>query len=125
MGNVLNNFVSAWCLERVIALALDLIICLTLAIIPMFGPGLSLLYFLIRDGLPVKQKSGFGKSIYNLHVVSAGTRRRAPIGRIVVRNVMLLVPLLNLYDIWCFVSTGERLADKWTNTEILKTADGS
>ncbi len=109
--------------ERVVAFALDLIICLVLGIIPIIGWLIGFAYFILKDSLAFTNYASFGKHIYNLALVDSSTGEKIEKifdEKIVLRGLILLVPIINLVDIYYFITTGRRAADKWTGTEVIK-----
>lgn len=102
-------------IEREAALAVDVILSLTLATFPgMFGKVAGVSYFLLRDVLG----GGMGKRLYGLVVMRAADGRRAGWQTSLVRNILLLLPVFNIVDVVRFVVKGRRLADEWLGAEI-------
>lgn len=122
LKKIKENIRSIAFLERIIAFAIDLAIALSLSILPSFGWILCLCYFLWRDSLPFSKKQSFGKSIYHLKVVEeTGTEYYAlSKEKAFIRNMIVLIPFLNLMDGYQFLLSGQRLADRWTQTKVIK-----
>lgn len=99
-------------------LLVDLAICLALAVIPgKVGWIACVAFFLLRDAALTGMQSP-GKSLYNLKVVSASTGAVIGWRTSVVRNVVLIVPVLNIVDILHFVRHGRRLTDEWLGLDV-------
>ena len=119
---IISHLIMPQWLEREISFVVDMIVCLTIAIFPMYGGLLALVYFLFRDVLPIGARMSIGKSVYRLKVVDADVAKpQTPsLKRIFVRNVVSLIPFVNLYDLYLFLLNGERLADQWSDTKVVK-----
>ena len=122
LKQLLKNVLTKPCIEREAAFCIDVAICATLAIFPTLGPVAALLYFFFRDCLPFRVPQSFGKQIYSLRIVrNAEADGRVPRWQTsVIRNLILVIPLLNLVDFWRFAKRGRRLADDWTGTHVIK-----
>lgn len=117
-----NTLEPAW-LEREIAFTVDMFICLNLAVCPSWGVYLAIGYFVLRDTLPFGKRMSFGKAIYNLRVESTEEKESGIWRKVIIRNLVTFIPLVNIYDMYLFFSTGTRLADKWSRTEVRKLAE--
>lgn len=121
MKQLIENMLSRKWLEREVAFSIDMIICITLAIFPRIGFIISILYFFLKDSLPIEGGSSFGKSIYNLKVKEKDEQQhRFFWQKTIVRNLILIIPILNFVDIYYFLKNGIRLADEWTSTKVEK-----
>lgn len=78
-----------------------------------------LLGFLARDGFTGRS---FGKRLMGLHVVGAGGRP-CTIGTSFKRNLSLLVPGLNLLELWLFLRCPHqaRMGDRFARTRVEET----
>ena len=84
----------------------------------------ALFYFCMRDALPIGARRSFGKSVYHLRIVDTQQDERRLTWRIyVLRNIILFIPILNIVDIFKYITTGRRLADEWLGTEVVATED--
>lgn len=102
-------------IEREAALAVDVILSLTLATFPgLFGKVACLAYFLLRDS----RGGGMGKGLYKLTVVRSADGGKVGWQTTLLRNILTLLPLFNLVDLYRFVANGRRLTDEWLGTEV-------
>jgi len=88
----------------------------------MIGYVLALVYFLLRDALPIGNGQGLGKKLMGIKVIKEDTRQPI-LGDYVaalVRQISLMIPFVNLYDMWLVVSDGKRLGDGWAKTEVVQ-----
>lgn len=120
---ILSNALEPAWLEREIAFTVDMFICLTLAVCPTYGTYLATGYFVLRDALPFGKRMSFGKAIYGLRVESVDEKKDGLWKKIVIRNLVTFIPLVNIYDVYLFLANGERLADRWSKTEVRKMAE--
>ena len=104
------------------AVGLDLFISFLLLLFPLFGWVLSLAYFITRDALPWFDGQSVGKHFFGLRVVNKGSLEAITNNykQSIIRSVVFLTPVLNLYDIYIYLTKGERLADKWSETTVIK-----
>lgn len=119
---LVSNALSSPIIEREIAFIVDLFVVAALTFIPIIGLPLAILYFLVKDILPFSGNTSFGKSVYHIRVVNA--QDNAPLSKqfmfkAVVRNVIILIPILNIVDGFYLISTGKRLADIWVETDVV------
>ncbi len=122
---IFNHLITPQWLEREISFVVDMIVCITIAIFPVFGRLVALLYFLFRDVLPIGSRMSIGKSVYRLKVVTTTDDNNIStpkIRQVFVRNIVSLIPIINLYDLYLFLLTGNRLADQWSDTKVVKMA---
>ncbi|MBN2743339.1 MAG: hypothetical protein JXR39_05545 [Marinilabiliaceae bacterium] len=108
-------------IRRMAAFALDLLISFLLWLFPIGGWVLSVGYMLLRDSLPFLAGKSAGKRFFHLRVAQRGNLK--PItGRYLLsakRNLTILVPGLNLYDIYSYFIHGDRLGDQWAVTLVI------
>lgn len=124
--SIKENISTPIFLERSVAFSIDLLSCFSLSIIPSFGWVLALAYFLLKDANLLGSKSSIGKSIYSLRIVDADTQEPAEKGmmeKTLIRNLILVVPLLNILDIFHLMNHGVRLADQWTGLTVVRPED--
>lgn len=114
-----NALTPQW-LEREISFIVDILVCIALTVLPRIGFVVSALYFLMRDSIPVGRRMSLGKSVYDLHVVLTRDGSKANWRKVLVRNLISFIPVVNIYDIYLFFATGERLADQWSGTKVVK-----
>ncbi|GAO30966.1 hypothetical protein JCM15548_13291 [Geofilum rubicundum JCM 15548] len=38
----------------------------------------------------------------------------------IIRGLVMMIPILNIIDIWYFLTKGYRLADKWAETTVVR-----
>lgn len=100
----------------------DLSICMALAVIPG-KPGwlFCIAFFLLRDAIDNKRHSP-GKILYKLRIVYSTTGTEVGWRTTIVRNIILLAPLLNIVEIAHFLKTGRRLTDEWLGIDVLQDA---
>jgi len=120
LKQIVRNAASPKWLEREISFAVDVLVCVAITVMPKIGVVASLLYFLMRDSIPVGHGSSLGKSVYGLRVIMSSDGTKAPWRKILVRNVISFIPFVNIYDVYLFLLTGERLADQWSGTSVVK-----
>lgn len=120
MKQIIDNILTAQWLEREVAFFIDIIICCTLTILPKLGIVLAIIYFFMKDALPWSFGRSLGKSIYGLKVITTDNEPNTLFRRTIVRNLIMIVPILNIIDIYYFISSGNRLADEWTGTKVIK-----
>lgn len=105
-------------------LVVDVAISLALAVIPgRIGWVACVGFFLLRDAVYASRQSP-GKKLYNLKIVNAKTGATIGIRMSVVRNLILITPLLHLVDIAHFVKTGRRLTDEWLGVDVRQEGGG-
>jgi uncharacterized RDD family membrane protein YckC len=109
-------------IERLAAFALDLFIFLGLSMFPAFGWVLAIAYMLLRESLPFLQGQSIGKRYFKLRAVTSTTGKPLTrrYKRSIIRGGVTLIPILNLIDAYHYFKHGERLADKWAHTVVIK-----
>lgn len=118
VGDMITGLIRKPRIEREAALAVDIILSMTLATFPgVFGKVASVAYFLLRDSWG----GGMGKGLYGLVIVRAADGARVGWRTALVRNMLMLLPIYDLVDIYYFVERGRRLTDEWLGTEVRKT----
>ena len=108
--------------ERFMAFLIDMAIVLVLCLIPKTGWIFGLIYFLGRDAMPSLKGQSIGKKVFKIRILTTGTHETLDINpdRSVTRGLILLIPVVNIIDIFMLLTRGRRLADKWTETEVIK-----
>ncbi|MCQ2229362.1 MAG: RDD family protein [Bacteroidales bacterium] len=117
---MMRNAAAPQWLEREISFVVDMLVCIAITVMPKIGFVVSVVYFLLRDSIPVGHRSSLGKSVYGLRVVMADDGSKAPWRKVLVRNVISFIPFVNIYDVYLFLLTGDRLADQWSGTKVVK-----
>ncbi|HHT99740.1 RDD family protein [Xiashengella succiniciproducens] len=107
--------------ERIIAAVIDIVIVAGLCFFPRIGWILGLIYHLGKESMPFMNGQSCGKHLLKIKVVNIP--QLTPITgqheKSVIRGLVMLIPVLNLIDLWWFVSRGYRLADKWAETTVV------
>ncbi|NPA35260.1 MAG: RDD family protein [Chlorobi bacterium] len=111
--------------ERFLAFCVDLGIAASLCLIPKVGWMFGLIYFLGRDAMPSLKGQSAGKKIFNIRILDQGTNEPLYLHprSSITRGLILLIPVVNIIDIYLLIKTGRRLADKWTETYVIKEED--
>ena len=108
--------------ERLLAALVDVAIVVGLSLFPKIGWLFGLIYFLFKDCLPLLNGQSFGRKLFKLKIVTKQEGKslvNAP-DKALIRQVVFLIPLLNLYEIYCFLFRTERLGEIWTDTIVEK-----
>lgn len=132
--NIIANALKPSTWERGISLMVDLVICFSISTFPMYGWVVAVLYFLFRDIIPIGYRTSLGKSVYNLRLMSFSgltaeemkdsSQLKTPGWlQVFVRNIVTFIPLVNIYDLYLFFVEGERLADQWSDTKVVKMTE--
>lgn len=101
-------------------IVVDVAISLALAVIPgKLGWVACGTFFLLRDVATAKRQSP-GKQLYNLKIVSVKSGEPVGVRTTVVRNLILITPVLNLFDIFHFVKSGRRKTDEWLGLDVIQ-----
>ncbi len=111
--------------KRLFAFLVDAVIAVVLVLIPKVGWIFGLIYFLGKDGMPSLKGQSAGKKIFKIRILTAGTNEPLYLHpeKSVTRGLILLIPLVNVIDILRLIVKGERLADKWTDTYVVRSND--
>lgn len=107
--------------ERLLAGLVDLVIAAGLSLFPRVGWMIGLIYLLSKDALPFLNGQSFGKKMFNLRVVVL-PQLAAMTGeaeKSVIRGLLLIIPVLNLIDLWHLITRKVRLADQWAETRVV------
>jgi uncharacterized RDD family membrane protein YckC len=79
----------------------------------------AILYYLLNDGLPNGQS--LGKKFCQIQVIDEKTRQPCQIGKSFLRNLPMVIPLVNLIDIWLiFFERRKRLGDYLAGTIVVE-----
>jgi uncharacterized RDD family membrane protein YckC len=108
--------------ERMLAAFVDVAIVVGLSLFPKIGWLFGLIYFLFKDCLPLLKGQSFGRKLFKLRIVTKLDGKslvNAP-DKALIRQIIFLIPLLNLYEFYCFFFKSERLGDVWTDTTVVK-----
>lgn len=106
--------------ERIMAFMVDGVITFAIFFFaPVCGDILGTAYYFLKDAI-VGTDASVGKGIYGYRVVSVNGDevRRLPWYKSLARNLMMLVPILNIYDFVSFVRNGQRMTDAWIGVEV-------
>jgi|688.fasta_scaffold1134676_1 uncharacterized RDD family membrane protein YckC len=77
------------------------------------------LYYLLNDGLPNGQS--LGKKLFRIQVIDEKTGEPCQIGRSFLRNLPMVIPLINLFDVmFIFGEKRKRLGDYWAGTIVVE-----
>lgn len=117
--NSTDSTLKAPLAERFVAAFIDFVIVCGLCMFPRVGWLFGLIYHLTRDSLPFLQGQSFGKKLMHLKAVAKLHETTLPPEKSVIRGIVFLIPILNIVDIWHLFTKGERLADKWAETDVL------
>lgn len=108
--------------ERLLAGIIDLSLVLGLSLFPRIGWLFGLIYFLFKDCLPFLKGQSFGRRLFHLRVVGARDEQDL-VGKpdkAMVRQIVFLIPVLNLIELYLFCFTKSRLGAKWSDTIVVK-----
>ncbi|NLX73517.1 MAG: RDD family protein [Bacteroidales bacterium] len=107
--------------ERFVAAFIDIIIVAGLFFFPRIGWMLGLIYHLLKESMPFMQGQSFGKHLMRIKVITI--HQQLPLTgnpeKSIIRGLVMLIPILNLVDLWSLLSRGYRIADKWTETTVI------
>jgi len=119
--NTPNATTPAPLAERFVAALIDLVIVCGLCMFPRIGWMFGLIYHLTRDALPFLHGQSFGKKLLHIKVVAQPNNMPLTSSpeKSVIRGIVFLIPVLNLIDILHLFTKGQRLADKWAETEVI------
>ena len=108
--------------ERFLAFLIDGALVLLLCLIPKVGWLFGLIYFLGKDAMPSMNGQSLGKKVFGIRILSEATHEPLYLHprRSITRGLILLIPVVNIVDIYLLLTTGRRLADKWTETYVIK-----
>ena len=108
--------------ERFFAFLIDGAIVLLFCLIPKVGWMFGLIYFLGKDAMPSLNGQSVGKKVFGIMILTEGTNEPIHLHprRSITRGLILLIPLVNIVDVFQLLRTGRRLADKWTETYVVK-----
>ena len=116
-----ESLIQAPLMERMLAAIIDLIIAGGFCFFPRIGWIIGLLYHLTRDSLPFLNGQSFGKYLMRLQVITVPQQEslvNKP-DKSFIRGVVMLIPILNIIDVWYLFAKGYRLADKWAETAVV------
>jgi hypothetical protein len=109
-------------IERLASAGLDFFIAFCLTLFPLGGWAIAIAYILLRDSLPFLEGQSMGKHFFGLRVVRQQNLK--PLTRFykqsIIRSGISLVPGLNIFDFYRYVTTGTRIADEWAQTIVIK-----
>jgi uncharacterized RDD family membrane protein YckC len=108
--------------NRIVAYLIDAIVGTILYYIPVIGIGVAIAYFLTRDALPFLQGQSIGKKVMKIRAVTAdGAPLTNNWGATIIRNVVLLIPLFPLVELFVMMNNPDklRLGDQWAKTKVV------
>ncbi len=108
--------------ERLLAALIDGAIVLGLSLFPRIGWLFGLIYFLFKDCLPLLDGQSFGRKLFKIKVVTnleSKSLVNAP-DKALIRQIILLIPILNLFEFYNFLFKAERFGDTWTETKVIR-----
>lgn len=108
--------------ERLLAFIIDLSIVLGLSLFPRIGWLFGLIYFLFKDSMGLLKGQSFGRRLFKIKVVSKeeGESLINNPNKALIRQIVLLVPVLNLIELFYFLFRQERLGARWSSTTVIK-----
>ncbi|MBX7241281.1 MAG: RDD family protein [Bacteroidia bacterium] len=84
------------------------------------GQLLALIYFLTKEALPFLGGQSIGKKLMKIRVVTEdGNSVANNWGASAIRAISLIVPLLNLYELYLVFTNKPRLGDQWAKTRVV------
>ncbi len=111
--------------ERILAGLVDLVVVAVLSLFPRIGWLFGLIYLLSKDSLSFLNGQSFGKKLFNLRTVAlphyaslSGWPEKS-----VIRGLVLLIPVLNIIDLYYLITQKVRIADRWAETRVIKNQD--
>ncbi len=111
--------------NRIVAYLIDSLIAFALFFVPFAGRFLAVAYMLTRDGLPFLDGQSIGKKAMNIRAVTEdGLPLTNNWGPAIIRNVLLLIPILGALVELVVMLTNEkrqRLGDQWAKTRVVAT----
>ncbi|MBR8538271.1 RDD family protein [Carboxylicivirga sediminis] len=109
--------------ERLLAGVVDGSIVLGLSLFPRIGWLFGLIYFLFKDSLPLLNGQSFGRRLFKIKVINKadGTGLMKSPDKALIRQIIFLVPVLNLLELYRFFTKSERFGDTWTDTTVVRS----
>ncbi|MGQ1891800.1 RDD family protein [Thermophagus sp. OGC60D27] len=111
--------------ERILAGLVDIIITLLISLFPKIGWLFGLIYLLGKDSFSFLNGQSFGKKLFHLRVITlphyasmSGLPEKS-----VIRGLVLLIPILNIIDFIHLIKYKVRIADRWSETRVIKNQD--
>ena len=105
------------------AFVIDCAIAFGLGMFPKIGWIFGVIYFLLKDSLYFTKGQSFGKKIMKIQVVS--DHKNEPLinypQKSLIRNLILLIPILNLVEIYFFLLRTKRLGEIWSETSVVSS----
>ncbi len=84
------------------------------------GQLLALIYFLTKEALPFLGGQSIGKKLMKIRVVTEdGNSVVNNWGASAIRAISLIIPLLNLYELYLVFSNKPRMGDQWAKTRVV------
>ncbi len=110
---------------RLFAFAVDLGIAVGLSLFPRIGWIFGLIYFLFKDSMPFNKGHSYGRRLFKIKLVSKVDGQlliNAP-EKSLIRQIVLLIPLLNLYEVYLFFFENVRFGEQWSETTVVRAED--
>ena len=110
---------------RLFAYSVDLVIAVGLCLFPRIGWIFGLIYFLFKDAMPFTKGQSYGRRLFKIRLVRVPhneSMEQHP-EKSLIRNIILLIPILNLYEIYLFFFKDYRLGEKWSETTVIASSD--
>nr|WP_321412642.1 RDD family protein [uncultured Carboxylicivirga sp.] len=110
---------------RLFAFGIDLIIAIGISLFPRIGWIFGLIYFLFKDAMPFTKGQSYGRRLFKIKLVKNPhdeSVEKYP-EKALIRNIIFLIPILNLYEILLFLFAEQRLGEKWSETKVISTVD--
>lgn len=111
--------------ERLLAGFVDIMIALLLSLFPKIGWMFGLIYLLAKDSFSFLDGQSFGKKLFHLRAITlphyasmSGWPEKS-----VIRGLVLLIPILNLFDLYHLIKYKVRIADRWAETRVIRNQD--
>ncbi len=109
--------------SRLLAFSLDIMISIGLSMFPRIGWIFGLIYFLFKDSMPFTKGQSYGRKLFKIKLVKEYDNSSIVDSpeKSLIRNIIFLIPLLNLYEIYLFFFKERRLGELWSETKVIDT----
>nr|WP_321453009.1 RDD family protein [uncultured Carboxylicivirga sp.] len=108
---------------RLLAYGIDMVIVIGLCLFPRIGWIFGLIYFLFKDAMPFTKGQSYGRRLFRIRLVKLPNMEsveKYP-EKSIIRNIILLIPILNIYEVYLFLFQDQRLGEKWSETVVIST----
>lgn len=109
--------------ERTMAFLIDVFLSMLFSVFPFYGWVVAIAYFFLKDALPFGITASVGNNIYGYRVVNIspdGKAEALPWYKSVARNLLILVPILNIIDLISFLRRRRRFCDEWLGVLVIR-----